>query len=167
MMRETGEIFDFSIPALSATLDQHIPEVYAPTGLADVSDCPANAADLTDVHFDDEGDQLPGHWRQQDQILWPRKKIIYTDGSARDTGKPDYYRSSTRIFRFESGCGPRMELWIDPIDYHLGVANTIQRAELVGIYKALSVDHAGSDLLLCTDSLSSMYMIDKHMRCPS
>lgn len=50
---------------------------------------------------------------------------------------------------------------------HIGVANTIQIAELVGIYKALSIDHAGSDLHPCTDSLFSMYMIDEHMRCPS
>ena len=66
--------------------------------------------------------------------------------------------------------GLAIELCIDPIDYHTGVANTIQRAELVGIFKALQVDHAGSNLMICTDSLASMYMIDKldkHMRCPS
>ncbi len=40
-------------------------------------------------------------------------------------------------------------------------------AELVGIYKVLQIDHASPDLLICADSLSSMYMIDKHMRCPS
>ncbi len=76
------------------------------------------------------------------------------------TGKPDDYRSG--IFRFELGCGPRIELRMDPIDFRI-----IERAELVGIYKALSVDHAGCHLLLCTVSLSSMYRIDKHMRCPS
>ena len=47
------------------------------------------------------------------------------------------------------------------------MANTIQRAELVGIFKALQVDHSGPNLMICTDSLASMYMIDKHMRCPS
>ena len=138
-----------------------------PKGFADVADCLETVTDPTGVLSDDESDQLPEHWRQQERTLWPRKEVIYTDGSARDTGRPDYYRSGTGIFRFESRCGFRIELQIDPIDYHIGVANTIQRAELVGIYKALSIDHAGSDLLLCTDSLSSMYMIDKHMRCPS
>ena len=47
------------------------------------------------------------------------------------------------------------------------MADTIQRAELVGIFKAVQVDHSGSDLMIRTDSLASMYMIDKHMRCPS
>ena len=63
--------------------------------------------------------------------------------------------------------GPAIELCIDPIYYHTGVANTIQRAEPVGIFKALQVDHSGSNLMICTDSLASMYLIDKHMRCPS
>ena len=98
---------------------------------------------------------------------WPRNEIIYTDGSARDTGHPDGYRSGTGVVRFASSRGPAVELCIDPIDYHTGVANTIQRAELVGIFKALQVDHAGSNLMICTDSLASMYMIDKHMTCPS
>ena len=100
-------------------------------------------------------------------ILWPKNEIIYTDGSARDTGKSDGYRSGTGIFRFASSAGPRVELCIDPIDYHTGVVTTIQRAELVGIFKALQIGHSSSDLLICTDSLSSMYMVDKHMRCPS
>ena len=38
---------------------------------------------------------------------------------------------------------------------------------MVGIFKALQVDHAGPNLMICTDSLASMYMIDKHMRCSS
>ena len=110
---------------------------------------------------------LPEHYKRQAQILWPRTEIVYTDGSARDTGKPDYYRSGTGVFRFESAIGGRVELRIDPIDYHIGVANTIQRAELVGIYRALQLRHNGLNLMICTDSLTSMYMIDKHMRCPS
>ena len=51
------------------------------------------------------------------------------------------------------------------------MVNTIQRAELVGIFmiKALQVDHdhSGPNLMIWTDSLASMYMIDKHTRCPS
>ena len=67
-----------------------------------------------------------------------------------------------------SSRGPAIELCIDPINYHTGVANTIQRAELVGTFKALQVDHSGSNLMICTNSLASMshiYMIDMHMRC--
>ena len=89
MMRETGQSFDFSIPVASAALDQHSPEVHAPKGFADVADCLENVADSTGVLSDDQSNQLPEHWRQQERILWPRKEIIYTDGSARDTGKPD------------------------------------------------------------------------------
>ena len=59
-----------------------------------------------------------------------------------------------------------MELCIDPIDYHTGVANTIQRAELVGIFKALQVDHSGPNLMICADSLVSMYMTHKQLTCP-
>ena len=93
-------------------------------------------------------------------------RSFYTDGSARDTGHPDYYESGTGIFRFASPAGPALVMRIDPIDYNTGVVNTIQRAALVGIFKALQVDPAGSDLMICTDSLASMYIIEKHMRCP-
>ena len=110
---------------------------------------------------------LPQIYAQQLPRLWPRNEIIHTDGSARDTGHPDGYRSGTGVFRFASSRGPAVELCIDPIDYHTGVANTIQRAEPVGIFKALQVDHSGPNLMICTDSLASMFLIDKHMRCPS
>ena len=50
-------------------------------------------------------------------------------------GHPDGYRSGTGIFRFAASRGPAVELCIDRIDYHIGVAITIQRAELVGIFK--------------------------------
>ena len=87
--------------------------------------------------------------------------------SSIQTGHPNGYRSGAGIFRFASSRGPAIELWINPIDYHTWVANTIQRAKLVGIFKALQVDHSGPNLMIYTDSLASMYMIDKHMRCPS
>ena len=131
MMRETGQSFElnkrnFSTPVASAALDQRSPEVHAPKGFAVLADCLETAADLTGVLSDDESDQLPGHWRQQEQILWPRKEIIYTDASARDLGQPDYYRSGAGISTFVTRCGPRIKLQRDPIDYHIGVANTIQ-----------------------------------------
>ena len=89
---------------------------------------------------------------------------ISIDGSARNTGVPDFYSSGTGIFRPASRAGPQVELRIDPIDNNTGVANTIQRAELVGIFKALQIAHTSRELIICTDSLASMYMIDKHMR---
>ena len=63
--------------------------------------------------------------------------------SARDMGQPDGSRSGTGVFRFASSRGPAVELCIDPIDYHTGLANTIERAELLGIFKALHVDDSG------------------------
>ena len=99
-------------------------------------------------------------------IFWPRNEIITTDGSARDTGLTNF-RSGTRSSDFASPAGSALELRIGSIDYDTGVANTIHRAELVGIYKALQVNHADSNLMICMDSLASMYMIDKHMRCPT
>ena len=114
-----------------------------------------------------QGINLPDSYMQQVSTLWPRNEIIYTDGSARDTGHPDRYRSGTGVFRFASTAGPALELRIDPIDFHTGVANTVQRAELVCIFKALQVDQDSPEMIVCTDSLASMYMIAKHMRCPS
>ena len=80
---------------------------------------------------------------------------------------PDFYRSGTGILRFASGAGPHVELRIDLIDYNTGVASTIQRAELVRIFKDLQLQHASQDLIICIDRLASIYMKDKHMRCPS
>ena len=164
MMSETGRPFDFEIPEDTHNSGQ---KVYPPRGF-EAAAAPNPASDPATLDPDAFQDMnLPDSYTQHVPILWPRNEIIYTDGSARDTGHPDYYRSGTGIFRFASPAGPALEMRIDPIDYNTGVANTIQRAELVGIFKALQVDHAGSNLMICTDSLASMYMIDKHMRCPT
>ena len=86
---------------------------------------------------------------------------LYCIDNAAVQETPDI-QTTTRVVQVFSGLhpvlpvGPRVELCVDPIDYNTGVANTIQRAELVGIYKALQIDHASPDLLICTDSLSSM-----------
>ena len=73
-----------------------------------------------------------------------------------------------QVIRFasEAGRGPRLELTIDPIDDHTGVADN-QRAELATILKAFKVPHAGNTLMLCTDGLSSMYRMDIRIRCLS
>ena len=164
MMSETGRPFDFEIPEDTHNSGQ---KVYPPRGF-EAAAAPDPVSDPATLDPDALlGMSLPDSYTQHIPILWPRHEIIYTDGSARDTGHPDYYRSGTGIFRFASPAGPALEMRIDPIDYNTGVANTIQRAELVGIFKALQVDHAGSNLMICTDSLASMYMIDKHMRCPT
>ena len=161
-MAETGTSFDFTIP-----IERHVPHnpIHPPSGFMDAGkNTTQPIATNSDVS---QTFPMPQHYKRRTQILWPKKEIVYTDGSARDTGKPDFYRSGTGVFRFESAVGARVELKIDPIDYQIGVANTIQRAELVGIYSALQLSHAGLDLIICTDSLTSMYMIDKHIRCPS
>ena len=98
-------------PAASAAQGQHNPEVHAPKGFADAADCPRpeDAANLTGIYSDNDSDELPGLWilrRQQEQILGQlaKKGIIYTDGSAIDTGKPDhldYYRSGTCTGSFQ------------------------------------------------------------------
>ena len=165
MIVQNGVAFDFAIPQARHTPNQY---VYPPRGFEAANmtwpETPSlDPAALQDVYLPQSyAQQLPRLWP-----IWPRNEIIYTDGSARDTGRPDGYRSGTGVFRFASSRGPVVELCIDPINYHTGVANTIQRAELVGIFKALQVDYSGPNLMICTDSLASMYMIDKHMRCPS
>ena len=166
------ECFDSSL--LISSMDGfsavvHHSDVFAPQGFpeAAIQDAPNLLSQLPDSNDPIEGTLgLPEQYKRHAMPMWPRTEILYTDGSARNTGKPDGYRSGAGVFRFESSAGPRLELAIDPIDYHTGVANSIQRAELVAIYKALQVQHVGDTFLLCTDSLSSMYMIDKHIRCP-
>ena len=164
IMAQTGKTFDFTIPAAHHNPDQ---KVYPPRGF-EAATTPESLPEPAALDaYAVQAVNLPDSYMQQVSTLWPRNEIIYTDGSARDTGHPDRYRSGTGVFRFASTAGPALELRIDPIDYHTGVANTIQRAELVGIFKALQVDHDSPEMIICTDSLASMYMIDKHMRCPS
>ena len=162
MIVQNRVTFDFAIPQARHTPDQR---VYPPRGFeaADMTwpETPSlDPAALQEVY-------LPQSYTQELPMLLPRNEIIYTDGSVRDTGHPDGSRSGTGVFRYASSRGPAVKLCVGPIDYHTGVANTIQRAELVGIFKALQVDHSGPNVLICTDSLASVYMIDKHMRCPS
>ena len=76
-----------------------------------------------------QGASLPNSYMQHVSTLWPRNEIIYTDGNARDAGHPDHYRTGTGVLAFASIAGPALEFRIDPIDYHTGMANTIQKAE--------------------------------------
>ena len=62
---------------------------------------------------------------------------------------------------------PSVQLCIDPIGRQYGVGNTIQRAESVGLHQALSVPHCHHERVIATDSLCAMYMLSKHLRCPS
>ena len=100
-------------------------------------------------------------------LKWQADQIIYTDGSVRDTGEPEFYRSCTGVYRPASEVGPSLRLCIDPIGESYGVANTIQRAESVGIQHALAVEHTHHTRVIAMDSLCAMYMISKHLRCPS
>ena len=130
MIVQNGVAFDFAIPQARHTPDQC---VYPPRGFEAANmtwpETPSlDPAALQDVY-------LPQSYAQQLPRLWPPNEIICTHGSARDTGHPDGCRSGTGVFRFASSRGPAVELCIDSIDYHTGVANTIQRAELVAIFK--------------------------------
>ena len=51
--------------------------------------------------------------------------------------------------------------------HQCGVGNTIQRAETVGLFQALSIKHHRHTRVIATDSLCAMYMLSKHLRCPS
>ncbi len=110
----------------------------------------------------------PLDWYNTEKSLkWQADQIIYTDGSVRDTGEPEFYRSGTGVYRPASEVGPSLRLCIDPIGESYGVANTIQRAESVGIQHALAVEHTHNTRVIAMDSLCAMYMISKHLRCPS
>ena len=110
---------------------------------------------------------LPREFFAIKPLKWNADQIIYTDGSVRDTGEPEYYRSGTGVYRPASGIGSAIQLCIDPIGDLYGAGNTIQRAEVVGLQHALSIDHSHHTRIIATDSLCAMYMLSKHLRCPS
>ena len=97
-------------------------------------------------------------------------------------GHPDPYRTGTRIFRFASSREPAIELCILPIDLINQSILTTKRTQewqipfkelswLASSTLALKVDHSasgsgiGSDLMIRSDSLASIYMMNKHVRC--
>ena len=116
MIVQNGEAFEFAIPQARHTPDQlvHPPRGFEAADMAWPETPSLDAAALQDAY-------LPQSYAQQLPTLWPRDVIIYTDGSAQDTGHPDGYRSGTGIFRFASSRGPAIELCVDPIGYHTGV----------------------------------------------
>ena len=74
---------------------------------------------------------------------------------------------ATGVYRPASNTGPAIQLCIDPIGDQYGVGTTIQRAEMVGLQHALSIDHSHHTRIIATDSLCAIYMLSKHLRCPS
>ena len=100
-------------------------------------------------------------------LNWQADQIIYTDGSVRVNGEPEYYRSGTGVYWPSSEIGPCIQLCINLIGDQYGVGNTIQRAETVGLHQALSVNHPHHTRVIATDSLCAMYMLSTHLRCPS
>ena len=92
MIVQNGVAFDFAKPQARHTPDQC---VYPPHGFEAANmtwpETPSlDPAALQDVY-------LPQSYAQQLPRLWPRNEIIYTDGSSRDTGHPDGYRSGILI----------------------------------------------------------------------
>ena len=135
---------------------------YAPRG------CDENLPDSIEYpRTSHQAQDLPREFFVIKPLKWNADQIIYTDGSVRDTGEPEYYRSGTGVYRPASGIGPAIQLCIDPIGDQYGAGNTIQRAEMVGLQHALSIDHSHHTRIIATDSLCAMYMLSKHLRCPS
>ena len=110
---------------------------------------------------------LPDRFLETKPLRWQANQIIYTDGSIRDTDKPEYYRCGAGVHRPASDQATSLDICIDPIDDQYGVANTIQRAEAVAIQHALEIDHSLSSRVIATDSLCVMYMLSKQLRSPS
>ena len=102
--------------------------------------------------------QLPNSYLVPKPLKWQADQIIYTDDSIRNTGEPEYYRSGTGVFRPASGIGPCIHLCINPIGHQYGVGNTIQRAETVGLFQALSIEHHHHTRVIATDSLCATYI---------
>ncbi len=136
---------------------------YAPRGCSD------ELPDLDDVTRTREIIALPQEYTALKPLKRRAEQIIHTDGSVRDAAEPEFYRSGSGVYRPPSNAGPCIQLCINPIGDRYGVANTIQRAEMVGVKHALSVAHSHSKRITATDSLCAMYvyMISKHLRCPS
>ena len=114
MISRTGTPFHTDIPEDNDISGQ---KVYPPRGFEAAA--PNSLSDPATLDPDALlGINLPDSYAHQVPILWPRSRneIIDTDGSARDTGHPDYYRSGTGIFRFVSPAGPALEMRIDPTD---------------------------------------------------
>ena len=98
---------------------------------------------------------------------WPcAETIIYTDGSAVKKDSVDE-GDGQRLNHVGSGVFCRaleLNLRVDP--YGQGGTNTITRAELVAI--SSSLDHVQhDDCIIATDSLASMYMIQKQLENPA
>ena len=110
---------------------------------------------------------LPSIFLETQPLKWQADLIIYTDGSVQDTGHPEYYRCGAGVHRPASSLADRLDICIDPIDDMYGVANTIQRSEMVAVQHALQINHPLGTRIIATDSLCVMYMLSKHMRCPS
>ncbi len=160
-MSESRKTFAYDLPNPDRRAPTSMIHFYAPRGCSD------ELPDSDDVTRTREIIALPQEYTTLKPLKWRAEQIIYTDGSVRDTGEPEFYRSGTGVYRPPSDAGPCIQLCINPIGDRYGVANTIQRAEMVGVKHALSVAHTHSKRIIATDSLCAMYMISKHLRCPS
>ena len=165
-MRRARMTFAYTLPSLSNQLQMSTLPFFAPRGCTDdIPDSEERSREHSNTPG--QGAPLPDSCLEPKPLKWQADQIIYTDGSIRDTREPGYYRSGTGVYRPASDVGPSVQLCIDPIGRQYGVGNTIQRAECVGIHQALSVPHCHHERVIATDSLCAIYMLSKHLRCPS
>ena len=166
IIARAGLNFNFTIPCANnipgSNSQPHLP-FFAPKGYsAEIADTDAGPR-LGYL----EAEELPHEFHEFGSLKWKANEIIYTDGSVRDTGEPEYYRSGSGVHRPASSIGPQVDDCIDPIGDMYGVANTIQRAEAVGVQHALGIHHPCSTRVIATDSLCIMYMLSKQIRSPN
>lgn len=103
-MAEARVTFEYNIPSLGREQAASTLPFYAPRGctndLPDTSEEPGREGSMT----------VPSHFLALKPLRWRADQIIYTDGSVRDTGEPEYYRSGTGVYRPPSEIGPCVQM---------------------------------------------------------
>ena len=167
-MREACITFTYTTPNAGRQPPASTLSFYAPRGFTeDLPDCDQALYEYRPEVNGNAHLQLPNSYLVPKPLKWQADQVIYTDGSIQDTGEPEYYRSGTGVFRPASGIGPCIHLCINPVGHQYGVGNTIQRAETVGLFQAFSIEHHHHSRVIAIHSLCAMYMLSKHLRCPS
>ena len=114
MMRESHSSFEVHIPHARMTMhrqanaqEQSLP-FFPPRRFTD--ELPAS-----EVRVRISGSfNIPDAFLETKPLKWQAEQIIYTDGSVRDTGEPEYYRSGAGVHRPASDMGSCTDLCINP-----------------------------------------------------
>ena len=171
IMKEARVTFAYNLPLPSRTPPVFSPEFLAPRG------CDENLQNSNEYPVDPRVNHnavLPNELFVTKPLKWRADQIIYTDGSIRDTGGPEYCRSGHSMQQACIAQHPTLALQSSSVLIQLGTSMEwalqylyLQRAEMVGLQHALSIDHSHHTRIIGTDSLCTMYMLSKHLRCPS